>query len=171
MPEYPYMHPQLPFLRDPQSWYRQTHILWSTMSHVKLFHFAAVATLLVSSLLFRITAQDVCNNTSSQPNPIAQQYPDVPTGTFNTTLAIVPIPLETARQLIPAQFAILEGAYRALLPSFPADMYPVVMQAGLDHDIQLPAYSITIPDFQVSQRTTFIYIYIRQTQCNLNNKY
>lgn len=147
-------HPHLPLLHGPQTLYRQTRLLWSNMSNVKLFHFAAVATLLVSSLLFSITvtAQDACTTTASQPNPIAQQYPDVPTGTFNTTLAIVPIPLAMARQLIPAQFAILEGAYRSLLPSFPADMYPVVMQAGLDHDIQLPAYSITIPDFQVSYR-------------------
>lgn len=157
MPEYSsYIHsyPHLPFLHGPQALYRQTRLLWSNMSHVKLFHFAAVATLLVSSLLFGITvtAQDACTPTASQPNPIAQQYPDVPTGTFNTTLAIVPIPLTTARQLIPAQFAILEGAYRALLPSFPADMYPVLMQAGLDHDIQVPAYSINFPDFQVSSQ-------------------
>lgn len=154
-PYYYYIQPHFPFFHGPQRLYRQTRLLWSNMSNVKLFHFAAVATLLVSSLLFSITAQqDACTgNTASQPNPIAQQYPDVPTGTFNTTLAIVPIPMATARQLIPSQFTILEGAYRALLPSFPADMYPVVMQAGLDHDIQLPAYSITVPDFQVSQRT------------------
>lgn len=150
------VHPPLLFLfHGTQQLYRQTRLLWSNniMSHIKLFHFAAVATLLVSSLLLSITAQDAatCPNTASQPNPIAQQYPDVPSGTFNTTLAIVPIPLAQARQLIPSQFAILEGAYRALLPSFPADMYPVVMQAGLDHDIQLPAYGITVPDFQVSQ--------------------
>lgn len=153
MPEYPYMHPYVPFLYGAPRWYHKACLLWSNMSNVKLFHFAAVATLLVSSLLFSITAQDACSNTASQPNPIAQQYPDVPTGTFNTTLAIVPIPLATARELIPSQYAILEGAYRALLPSFPADMYPVVMQAGLDHDIQIPAYSMTAPDFQVSKHT------------------
>lgn len=158
-PYYYYIHqPHFPFLYGLQRLYRQTRLLlWSNMAHVQLFHFLALATLLVSSLLFSIAAQQddaaaaACTGTTaSQPNPIAQQYPDVPTGTFNTTLAIVPIPLATARQLIPPQFAILEGAYRALLPSFPADMYPVVMQAGLDHDIQLPAYGITVPDFQVS---------------------
>jgi hypothetical protein len=52
--------------------------------------------------------------------------------------------------MIPSRYAILENAYRTLLPDFPADMYPVLMQAGLDHDIQLAAYNISVPDFQVS---------------------
>ncbi|CAN8095532.1 unnamed protein product [Discula destructiva] len=117
------------------------------MSSFRGLHLTAVTKLLWSSLLLRIMAQDVCT-TSSQPNTIAQQYPDTPTGTLNATLAIIPIPLDTARQLIPPQYAILEGAYRALLPSFPEGMYPVLMQAGLDHDIQLAAYDIRVPDFQ-----------------------
>lgn len=123
--------------------------LWSKMSNIRVFQISAVATLLLSSLLLKILAQDVCA-TSSQPNPIAQQYPDAPTGTLNATLAIMPIPLDQAKQLIPPQYAILEHAYRALLPDFPEGMYPVMMQAGLDHDIQLAAYGISIPDFQVS---------------------
>ncbi|KAF3771070.1 hypothetical protein M406DRAFT_320628 [Cryphonectria parasitica EP155] len=118
------------------------------MSRLKVLNItAAAATLLLSSLLVATAAQDACTS-SSQPNPIAQQYADSVTGTLNTTLAIVPIPLDTARKLIPAQYAILEDAYHDLLPSFPADMYPVLMQAGLDHDIQLAAISYSLPDFQ-----------------------
>lgn len=65
-------------------------------------------------------------------------------------MAIVPIPLDTARRIIPAQHAILEGAYRALMPDFPADMYPAFVTAALDHDIQLAALGINVQDFQVS---------------------
>lgn len=119
------------------------------MSNVRVFQITAVATLLLSSLLLNILAQDVCA-TSSQPNPIAQQYPNAPTGTLNATLAIMPISLDQARQIIPSQYAILENAYRSLLPDFPEGMYPVIMQAGLDHDIQLAAYGINVGDFQVS---------------------
>lgn len=119
------------------------------MPGIKVFHVTALATLLLSSVLLSIAAQDTCT-TSSQPNPIAQQYPNDATGTLNTTLAIVPIPLSTARSIIPSQHAILEGAYRSLMPDFPADMYPVLVTAGLDHDIQLAALSINVQDFQVS---------------------
>lgn len=125
-----------------------SRLIPSNMSGIKIFQFTAVTTLLLSSLLLTILAQDVCT-ASSQPNPIASLYPDTPTGTFNATLAILPIPLDTARQLVPPQYAILEGAYRAVLPDFPEGMYPVLMQAGLDHDIQLLAYGISVPDFQV----------------------
>ncbi|POS78829.1 hypothetical protein DHEL01_v202788 [Diaporthe helianthi] len=117
------------------------------MPDIRIFHITTLATLVLSSVLLSISAQDTCS-TSSQPNPIAQQYPDLPTGTLNTTMAIVPIPLDTARGIIPQQYAILEGAYRALMPDFPAGMYPAFVTAALDHDIQLAALSIRIPDFQ-----------------------
>lgn len=136
-----------PFTPDAHS--QRANNIWSKMSNMRVFQVTAVATLLLSSLLLNILAQDVCA-TSSQPNPIAQQYPNAPTGTLNATLAIMPIPLDQARQIIPSQYAILENAYRALLPDFPEGMYPVIMQAGLDHDIQLAAYGINIGDFQVS---------------------
>ncbi|KAI7777257.1 hypothetical protein LA080_003846 [Diaporthe eres] len=116
------------------------------MPGIKVFHVTALATLLLSSVLLSIAAQDTCT-TSSQPNPIAQQYADTPTGTLNTTMAIVPIPLDTARRIVPAQHAILEGAYKALMPDFPAGMYPVLFTAA-DHDIQLAALSINVQDFQ-----------------------
>ena len=129
-----------------------TRTLWSKMSGLKIFHILAVTTLLLSSMLLRTEAQDTCA-ASSQPNPIAQQYANTPTGTYNATLAVLPIPLDTARSIIPSKYAILEDAYRSLLPSLPTDTYPVLMQAGLDHDIQLPAYNYSLPDFQVSNQS------------------
>ncbi|KAH7137825.1 hypothetical protein EDB81DRAFT_656172 [Dactylonectria macrodidyma] len=102
--------------------------------------------LLVSSgfHLKTAAAQDVCT-TQDQPNPIFSQYPSNATGALNTTLAITPIPMALARQIIPQQYAILEHAYRALMPDFPADMYPALVQAGHDHDIRFQ--NIGIPDF------------------------
>ncbi|KUI71502.1 hypothetical protein VM1G_07042 [Cytospora mali] len=125
----------------------RTRSLWLKMPSVSAFHVIALTTILLSPILLRSSAQDTCV-ASSQPNPVAQIYANFPTGTFNATLAIIPISLATARDIIPSRFSILESAYRALLPNFPADMYPVLMQAGLDHDIQLAAYNISVPDFQ-----------------------
>jgi hypothetical protein len=84
-----------------------------------------------------------------QPNPIYSQFPNNATGALNTTLAIIPIPLETARRIIPAAYGILEDAYRALLPDFPSGKYPVLMQAGHDHDVRF--MDIVIDDFSVSK--------------------
>lgn len=155
VPGLPRLHSLMSLTRPTRSFaWRDTNpdwtrlILWN-MSAVRIFQLTAVTTLLLSSFLFTILAQDVCA-VDSQPNLIASIYPDTPTGTLNATLAIVPIPLDTARRIVPPQYAILECAYRTLLPDFPAGMYPVLMQAGLDHDIQLLAYGISVPDFQVS---------------------
>lgn len=144
-----FLFARLPLLGDCPARNHRRRAHQMNMSGVRIFHITAVATMLLSSLLWRIVAQDACT-TSSQPNPIAQQYPETPSGTFNATLAILPIPMDTARKIIPAQYAILEGAYRELLPSFPEGMYPVLMQAGLDHDIQLPVANFSLPDFHVS---------------------
>lgn len=62
---------------------------------------------------------------------------------------IIPIPLFLARRLVPSQYAILELAYRSLVPDFPEGMYPVLLQAAHDHDIQLRAYGIVLEDFSV----------------------
>ncbi|KAI8931621.1 hypothetical protein NX059_011273 [Plenodomus lindquistii] len=86
----------------------------------------------------------VCQ-TQSQPNPIASIYPNNATGTLNGTMAVLPITLELARQLIPPQYKIMEHAYRSLLPGFPKDKYPAFMQAVHDHDVQ--AFGFKIPDF------------------------
>lgn len=91
-------------------------------------------------------AMDVCQ-TYDQPNPIASLYPNNATGTLNGTVAIIPISLELARSIIPPQYRILEHAYRALLPSFPQGMYPAVLQALHDHEVQ--AFGYQIPDFTV----------------------
>ena len=92
-------------------------------------------------------AAGVCQS-NDQPNPIASTYPNNATGVLNGTIAVVPIPLDLARQLIPSQYRILEHAYRHLLPSFPKDMYPAVVQAVHDHDIQVSGFKV--PDFSVS---------------------
>jgi len=110
--------------------------------------------LLLISAAF-ITAQSIATQpqpciVESQPNPIAKQYPDLPTGTLNMTLLIIPIPLTTARKLVPAKWPILEHAYRALIPSLARNSYPVLVQGGIDHDIGLEALDIHLPDFSVS---------------------
>lgn len=120
---------------------------------LSLLHLSAVVLLLLSPLLFHrgesASIQGVCL-THDRPNPLAELFPNNATGVLNATLAIVPIPLETARRLIPPQYGILEHAYRALLPGFPEGMYPVLVQAAHDHDVQFRAYGITIEDFTVS---------------------
>lgn len=87
-------------------------------------------------------------STHDQPNPIASMYPMNATGTLNGTVAVIPISLALARQLIPPQYGILEHAYRSLLPSFPEGMYPAIVQALHDHEVQ--AFGYKIPDFSAS---------------------
>ncbi|KAK3297425.1 uncharacterized protein B0H64DRAFT_372793 [Chaetomium fimeti] len=115
-----------------------------------LLHVSAVALLVLFSLLLshgESAATPCVCVTHDHDNPIAELFPNNATGVLNATLAIIPIPLETARSLIPPQYGILERAYRALLPSFPEGMYPVMVQAAHDHDIQFLAYGITLEDF------------------------
>ncbi|MCJ1440942.1 MAG: hypothetical protein MMC23_001428 [Stictis urceolatum] len=50
--------------------------------------------------------------------------------------------------MVPSRYNILTHAYRALLPSFPDDLYPIVLQAVLDHDIG--SSTVRIPDFSRS---------------------
>lgn len=110
---------------------------------------------LLVTVLLRLASADASESSScvtdSQPNPIKDIYPDEVTGLLNATLAIVQIPLKTARRIIP--YPILESAYRSLLPDFPKDMYPVLVQAGFDHGINYQG--MTIPDFTVSFDLTF----------------
>jgi hypothetical protein len=95
----------------------------------------------------------VCQ-THDLPNPIASLYPNNATGTLNGTVAIIPITLELARSIIPPQYRILEHAYRALIPSFPKGMYPAILQALHDHEVQ--AFGYKIPDFTVSSLYTVL---------------
>ncbi|KAF2086560.1 hypothetical protein K490DRAFT_44321 [Saccharata proteae CBS 121410] len=84
--------------------------------------------------------------TQSQPNPIAKDRPTEVTGTINGTTAIVPVPYDVARSIIPAEYGILREAYERLIPGFPKDMFPAEFEAVLDHDVQ--SNGIKIPDFQ-----------------------
>ncbi|KAK3374201.1 hypothetical protein B0T24DRAFT_679566 [Lasiosphaeria ovina] len=117
---------------------------------LSLLHLSALAILVFSSALFSqgksAVAPAVCAS-HDLPNPLAELFPNNATGVLNATLAIIPIPLDMARRLIPPQYGILERAYRALLPDFPEAMYPVLVQAAHDHDVQFRAYGITIDDF------------------------
>ena len=86
--------------------------------------------------------------TSSLPNPIASQYYANITGTINGTLAVLPIPYSMARRIIPSQYEILIDQYQSMMPEFPKDMYPALLQAVFDHDIRYMEYNM--PDFSVS---------------------
>jgi hypothetical protein len=83
----------------------------------------------------------------SLPNPIASQFPANVTGTINSTLAILPLPIKLARSIIPEQYEILSDAWRELLPSLPKDMYPALLYTVRDHDVGLGDYKID--DFSV----------------------
>lgn len=110
---------------------------------------SAGALALMTTLFIGADAQDMCVNQDS-PNPIAMQWPSEISGNLNGTTMIVPLDLGLARSIIPAQYGILERAYRALLPDFPNGMYPMMAVAVHDHDIQLPAFNLSLPDFSVS---------------------
>jgi hypothetical protein len=120
---------------------------------LSLVHISAVVLLILFPFLLNhgesAATPRVCAS-HDHHNTLAEMFPNNATGVLNATLAIIPIPLETARRLIPPQYGILERAYRALLPNFPEGMYPVMLQAAHDHDVQFRAYGITIDDFSVS---------------------
>ncbi|KAH8664386.1 hypothetical protein BX600DRAFT_436934 [Xylariales sp. PMI_506] len=112
-----------------------------------IFHCCVVTVVILMSTLFTTSlAQDSCIEVDS-PNPVAAEYPLLVSGNLNGTTLIVPIPLSEARILIPKQYAILENAYREILPSFGQGMYPMMVSFKRDHDIQLPAYNASLPDF------------------------
>lgn len=119
---------------------------------LSLLHISAVVLLVLSSAILnygKAIPEPLACSSHDQANPLAERFPNNATGVLNATLAIIPITLEAARRLIPPQYGILERAYRALLPDFPEGMYPVMLQAAHDHDVQLRAYGITIDDFSV----------------------
>lgn len=125
-----------------------------------LFHIFIVVVLVALSVLLNTSRSagrraPICAS-RDLANPIASQFPHNATGVLNATLVIVPVPLDTARRLIPRQYGILEHAYRSVLPQFPAGMYPVLVQAAHDHDVQLRALGITLDDFSVRKQSTRI---------------
>ncbi|KAI5859435.1 hypothetical protein GGS23DRAFT_317443 [Durotheca rogersii] len=75
------------------------------------------------------------------------RYPELVSGRLNATTLVVPIALAEARALVPAPYAIVEAAYRELLPAFPPAMYPMLAQIAHDHDVGVYAHGASIPDF------------------------
>ena len=69
--------------------------------------------------------QTAPSSTVSQPNPLAQTFPKLATGTINASYVVIPIDYAQARLIIPNQYQILNESIRAVLPTFPADQYPV----------------------------------------------
>ncbi|KAF1969901.1 hypothetical protein BU23DRAFT_512474 [Bimuria novae-zelandiae CBS 107.79] len=102
---------------------------------------------LLFSAFFTPSLAVTCTS-QTQPNPIAQDYPNDATGVINGTTAIVPIPYAVARSIVPAQYSILTSAYRTIFPSLPPDLYPAVLEALHDHDVR--AFNFSIPDFSRS---------------------
>ncbi|PHH79083.1 hypothetical protein CDD80_5642 [Ophiocordyceps camponoti-rufipedis] len=108
----------------------------------------ALSLLLALTLLLPGALPHGCPSSSS-PNPIADRFPDKVTGTLNGTTLIVPVDLAFARRVIPAEFGILEGLYRELVPEFPAGRYPMVVTTVHDHDVGVKALNVSMDDFSV----------------------
>lgn len=96
-----------------------------------------------------MTVLEVPHTSSDAANPIASLYPTDISGSLNGTTLVIPISLVEARKLIPDEYGILQDAYMTLLPTFPRGMYPLMVTAVHDHDIQIPAYNLNPPDFTV----------------------
>ena len=69
----------------------------------------------------------------AQPNPIAGRKNFI-TGTINETVIVLPIPMTTARSLIPSQYKILTKQISAWAPGL-AGQFPMILELGLFHDI------------------------------------
>ncbi|KAF3008297.1 hypothetical protein E8E14_005078 [Neopestalotiopsis sp. 37M] len=106
---------------------------------------ALAVLLLASTFLTGLSAQNTSTSVD-QPNPIAQMYPDLISGNLNGTTMIIPIAIALAQSLVP-EYSILESGYMSLLPTFPQGMYPLVVTAKHDHDIQLAMYNLSLADF------------------------
>jgi hypothetical protein len=137
----------LPFftMSRPKMQTQDSKLQFFVVSLLSMFVLRYASTLYFSAPAAAVS--DLCQ-TRDQPNPIASLYPNNATGTLNGTVAVIPISLQLARQLIPPQYSILEHAYRHLLPDFPLGMYPALMEALHDHEVQ--AFGYKIPDFTVS---------------------
>ena len=141
-------HPVLAFLSIQRPKMHAQESKWQYF----LFSFLSILAIRYASTSYLTAPSEVillgACQTKDQPNPIASLYPMNATGTLNGTVAVIPIPLKLARKLIPSQYGILEHAYRDILPSFPEGMYPAILQALHDHEVQ--AFGYQIPDFTVS---------------------
>ncbi|KAH9221514.1 hypothetical protein DL95DRAFT_381793 [Leptodontidium sp. 2 PMI_412] len=107
---------------------------------------------LICSFLLGVCAQGgplAPASKESAPNPIADVYPNGITGTFNSTMFVVPIPFKLARSIVPKQWAINRKAYCKLLPGFPDDSYPLLIRSGVDHDVGVRELNFKLDDFQL----------------------
>lgn len=102
---------------------------------------AAFETPLRPSFIHHVQLNEQVRLQSRTSNPSI--WPKTPLSAYLAQVSLVAM----ARQIIPQQYGILEHAYRALMPDFPADMYPALVQAGHDHDIRFQNFGI--PDFSV----------------------
>ena len=76
--------------------------------------------------LAALAAEALKNNESeSQPNPIAKDFPTQITGSINATNLIIPIDYRTARSAIPAKYPILNDQIREYWPDWKPGKYPV----------------------------------------------
>ncbi|KAF1832815.1 hypothetical protein BDW02DRAFT_407667 [Decorospora gaudefroyi] len=144
-------HPVLAFLSIQRPKMHAQQSRWQYF----LLSFLSLLAIRYASTSYTQAPQDIISDicqTKDQPNPIASLYPMNATGTLNGTISVIPISLKLARELIPSQYGILEHAYRHLLPSFPKDMYPAILEAMHDHEVQ--AFGYQIPDFSVRPSPT-----------------
>ena len=123
-----------------------THLPLSSKMHLIA---AAIALASTSSALSMPSATSC--RTQSQPNPIVHQYPDQITGTVNGSVFVLPIPYRVARRAIPSTYPILTQQYEKWLPNLGRGMYPAMLNALLDHDIQQASMGAHVPDFSVSE--------------------
>lgn len=66
------------------------------------------------------------NTMNSQPNPIAHTFPNLTTGTINSSTVVLPIDYKLARSIVPIKYEILKNSIKKVLPWFPHDKYPVL---------------------------------------------
>ncbi|KAI9699084.1 MAG: hypothetical protein M1836_003273 [Candelina mexicana] len=66
------------------------------------------------------------------------------TGTLNESVVTVFIDYAVAREVVPKQWNILQ-VYKKYLPSSSSNLYPVVLELGVDHDVR--AGNTSVPDF------------------------
>ena len=71
--------------------------------HISLSVLTAGLGLVTAARTATVGRQVKDHSEESAPNPIANLYPFNVTGTMNSTITVLPIPLTLARSLVPAQ--------------------------------------------------------------------
>ena len=165
VPPTPQVHLVTEQTQPPSFARRRLHSLSDKVSNNILHLWVISLLLLISAPFLRLRTQasipaqetgldDTCTSIHDAPNPIANDFPHFATGVLNGTVAIIPVELARIREVIPARMQVLEDTYRTVIPEFPEGMYPVLLQAAHDHDVQLAAAGLRIPDFSVRQKRT-----------------